>query len=132
MAPNPASTIHRARSALQERISELDAERTRLERALRELGGRVTRRRPGRPRGSTTTRRSVTTPRSATATPRRGGRRRTTRADQALKHVSANPGITASEVAKKMRVKPNYIYRVMGEMQREGKVTKRDKGYHPA
>lgn len=129
MAPNPASTLDRARSALQDRISELDNEKARLERALRELGGRVARRRPGRPRGSATTsaRRQTTGTRA-----RRSGRRRTTRADQALKHVSANPGITASEVAKKMRIKPNYIYRVMGEMQKEGKVTKRGKGYYPA
>ena len=31
-----------------------------------------------------------------------------------------------------MRIKPNYLYRVMGELQKEKRVRKRGKGYHPA
>jgi predicted transcriptional regulator len=77
----------------------------------------VGRRRPGRPRGSTTR--------------RRRGRRGGTRADQAVKIVSANPGITASQIATEMKIKPNYLYRVMADLQKEGRVSKRGRGYHP-
>ena len=97
-------------------MKELDEERKHLERTLADLThGRVGRRRPGRPRGSTTR--------------RRRGRRGGTRADQALKIVSENPGITASEIAKRMRIKPNYVYRVMGELQKDKRVRKRGRGY---
>jgi transposase-like protein len=116
--PAASDVLNEARSLVEKRLRELDQERTRLERALADLtGGRVGRRRPGRPRGSAGGRRR-----------RRGG----TRADQAVKIVGANPGITASEVAKRMKIKPNYLYRVMGDLQKEGRVRKRGRGYHPA
>jgi sugar-specific transcriptional regulator TrmB len=120
MPPKPADVLDQARSLIESRIKELEDERRKLERTLADItGGRVGRRRPGRPRGSTTRR----------AAGRRRGRRRSTRTDQAIKHVKANPGITASEIAKKMRIKPNYVYRVMGDLQKQGKVRKRGKGY---
>jgi hypothetical protein len=121
MARTPGDVLDQARSLIEDRIKELDDERRKLERTLADItGGRVGRRRPGRPRRSTAARRT---------TGRRRGRRRSTRSDQALKHVSANPGITASDIAKKMRIKPNYVYRVMGDLQKQGKVRKRGKGY---
>jgi DNA invertase Pin-like site-specific DNA recombinase len=116
MSPS-SNVLDEARSLVEKRLKELDNERARLERALADLtGGRVGRRRPGRPRGSAGKRR------------RRGG----TRADQAVKIVQANPGISASEIAKQMKIKPNYLYRVMGDLQKEGRVRKRKRGYHPA
>jgi DNA invertase Pin-like site-specific DNA recombinase len=112
-----SNVLDEARTLVERRLKELDQERARLERALADLtGGRVGRRRPGRPKGSA------------------GGRRRrrgSTRADQAVKIVTENPGITASEIAKQMRIKPNYLYRVMGDLQKERKVRKRGRGYHP-
>ena len=121
MPPKPTDVLGQARSLIERRLKELDDERRRLEGMLSDITGRrVGRRRPGRPRGSTNTRR---------ATGRKRGRRRSTRADQAVKHVQVNPGITASEIAKKMRIKPNYVYRVMGELQKQGKVRKKGKGY---
>ena len=48
-----------------------------------------------------------------------------------MKLVKSNPGITASEIAKKLKIKPNYLYRVMGELEKEGEVTKKGRGYHP-
>jgi transposase-like protein len=114
--PAASNVLNEARSLVEQRLRELDQERARLERALADLtGGRVGRRRPGRPRGRAGARRR-----------RRGG----TRADQAVKIITANPGITASEVAKRMRIKPNYLYRVMGDLQKEGRVRKRGRGYH--
>jgi hypothetical protein len=117
MPPKPGDVLDQARSLIEARLSELDEERQRLERTLADLThGRVGRRRPGRPRGSRTRR-------------GRGRRRGGTRADQAVKIVSENPGITASEVAKRMRIKPNYVYRVMGDLQKQRRVRKRGRGY---
>jgi hypothetical protein len=86
--------------------------------------GTAARRGPGRPKGSTTRRRSSTNGR------RRRGRRGGTRGDQALKVVRENPGITVSEMASKMSIKqPNYLYRVMNQLESDGAVTKTGKGY---
>jgi hypothetical protein len=116
------NTVDEAAGLIRDRIRELDTERARLERALASLtGGREGRRGPGRPRGSTTR-----------AAGRRGGRRRGTRADQAVRLVKANPGISASEIAKKMRIKPNYLYRVLGDLEREGRVKKNGRSYSAA
>ncbi len=113
-----ASALDEAATLLRNRIRDLDAERKKLERALANLtDGRLGRRGPGRPRGSG----------SAKAAPRR--RRRSTRADQAVRLIRANPGITAAEVAKKMRIKPNYLYRVLGDLQKEGRVKKSGRSY---
>ena len=46
-----------------------------------------------------------------------------------MKLIKANPGITAVEVAKKMRIKPNYLYRVLGDLQKEGRVEKSGRKY---
>ena len=117
--PDTSNVLEEARALVEKRLKELDAERKQLENALAELtGGRIGRRRPGRPRGSTGTRRRR----------RRGG----TRADQAVKLVAANPGITASEIAGKMKIKPNYLYRVLGDLEKEGRVKKKGREYHPA
>ena len=51
---------------------------------------------------------------------------------EALELVRARPGITISELADAMRIKANYLYRVMPTLEAEGKVKKRDKGWHPA
>lgn len=109
--------MDQARRILEERLRELDAERRQVERALSEMTRTDRRRRPGRPRGSGTARR---------------GRRGSTRADQAVKQVKSNPGITVSEIAKKLKIAPNYMYRVMADLQKEGRVSKRGRGYYPA
>jgi DNA invertase Pin-like site-specific DNA recombinase len=120
----PSNTIDEATGLIRERLRELETERTQLERALASLtGGRQGRRGPGRPRGSST---ATTAPR--TRRRRRGG----TRADQAVKLIEKNPGISASEIAKQMRIKPNYLYRVLGELQKEGRVRKDGRTYKPA
>lgn len=131
--PNTSNVLNEAREMVQKRLAELDDERKRLERALAELGGKVTRRGPGRPRGSGR-RGPGRPPKAATATAtRKPGRRRRrggTRADQAVSLVEASPGITASEIAKSMKIKPNYLYRVLGELEQEGRVTKQGRQYH--
>jgi hypothetical protein len=113
--PRVPNTVDQARALLERRLKELDDERRKVEAALVGLGKSATRRGPGRPRGSGTRRR------------RRGG----TRADQAVKLISQNPGITVSELGKKMRLKaPNYLYRVLPDLEKDGTVKRRGNGYH--
>lgn len=135
--PSTSNVLDEALDLVKKRLAELDEERKRLERALAELGGTVTRR-PGRPpgsgRGPGRPRKNAGTA-SATATaPRKRRRRRRggTRADQAVALVEQNPGISASEIAKTMKIKPNYLYRVLGEMEKEGRITKKGREYHPS
>jgi hypothetical protein len=48
--------------------------------------------------------------RQAAPRARRGGN---TRANQALELVRERPGITIPEIAKAMKIQPNYLYRVL-------------------
>jgi transposase-like protein len=130
--PSTSNVLDEALDLVKKRLAELDEERKRLERALAELGGTITRR-PGRPRGSGK-RGPGRPPKAASATgaPRKRRRRSGTRADQAVALVASNPGISASEIAKQMKIKPNYLYRVLGELEKEGRVTKKGREYHPA
>lgn len=127
-----SNTLDKARSLIEDRLQELNEERTRLERALADLKG--TRRGPGRPRGGSGNgrRRSASAGSGTQSGKRRRRRRGGTRAEQALKHIQENPGIRASEIATKMNIKPNYVYRVMSELQSDGKVTKDGRGYTAA
>src|SRR5690242_9313031 len=112
------NVLDEARQLVESRLRDLDEERKRLERALAELGGRVTRRGPGRPKGST----SKSTGGATAPRRRRRKRRGGTRADQAVKLIEQQPGISASDVAKAMKIKPNYLYRVLGDLEKERRV----------
>jgi hypothetical protein len=127
------NVLDEARQLVESRLRDLDEERKRLERALAELvgGGKpTTRRGPGRPKGSTN--RTTTAGRRATGPRRRRKRRGGTRADQAVKLIESQPGISASDVAKTMKIKPNYLYRVLGDLEKEGRVKKDGHQYYPA
>ncbi|HEX6117666.1 MAG TPA: hypothetical protein VFY99_11235 [Solirubrobacterales bacterium] len=124
MASQGSDTIDQVRNLLQDRLRELDDERAQVRKALSDLGGG--RRGPGRPRGSRN--RAATSAGGRRRRRRRGGTRR----DQAVKMVAANPGISAGQIAKEMKIAPNYMYRVMGELETEGLVRKEGRGYHPA
>jgi sugar-specific transcriptional regulator TrmB len=131
--PSSTNVLDEARELVQKRLADLDDERQRLERALAELGGKATRRSPGRPRGSKSTATASSTPRAATATSRKRRKRRGgTRADQAVNLIKSQPGISASDVAKTMKIKPNYLYRVLGDLEKEGRVKKKGRQYYPA
>jgi predicted Rossmann fold nucleotide-binding protein DprA/Smf involved in DNA uptake len=124
--PANSNTVEEAASLIRERIRELDSERGQLERALASLTeGREGRRGPGRPRRSDT---ATTAPRRRRRRRRRGG----TRADQAVKLVAESPGISASEIAERMKIKPNYLYRVLADLEKQGRVRKDGRAYHPA
>jgi hypothetical protein len=95
---------------------------------------------PGRPRGSRTTAKATASPAAAKASrkpgrpaKRRAGRRKGsgTRAAEALSFVQGQPGITIPELAAKMGIKQNYLYRVLPGLESEGKVNKQGRGWHP-
>ena len=125
--PSSTNVLDEARDLVLKRLAELDDERKRLERALADLGGKAVGRRPGRPRGSVS--KKSATP---TSSPRRRRRRRGgNRADQAVKLIEKSPGVNASEIAKTMKIKPNYLYRVLGDLEKEGRVKKKGRQYFP-
>ena len=144
------------RREITDRLPELKPlveEYSRLEAAASALAGvggstssgtataTTTRRRgPGRPRGSVN--RASAAPASPDAKParkagrpakRRAGRRKGsgTRALEALSFVQGQPGITIPELAAKMGIKQNYLYRVLPGLEQEAKVEKKGRGWHP-
>jgi hypothetical protein len=44
------------------------------------------------------------------------------RADQALSGIKSSPGITVSEIADRMGIRQNYLYRVTAALQKQGSV----------
>jgi hypothetical protein len=54
------------------------------------------------------------------------------RTQQAIEHITRQPGITASQLATAMGIGPNYLYRVLPQLQRDAKITKQGKGYYLA
>jgi hypothetical protein len=100
----------------------------------------TTRRRgPGRPRGSGTRKKAaaVAAPKAASKAgrpvKRRAGRRKGsgTRAAEARSFVQGQPGITIPELAAKMGIKQNYLYRVLPGLEQEKKVEKKGRGWYP-
>jgi len=103
------------------------------------------RRGPGRPRGSgtkPTTKRATSAAAAApgakpVATKRPGGRRpgrrkgSGSRAAQTQSLVTEQPGITIPELAVKMGIKQNYLYRVLPGLEQEKKVQKKGRGWYP-
>jgi hypothetical protein len=91
------------------------------------------RRGPGRPPGSGR-KRATTRARSAngrrkprrTATRRRSGG---TRADQALQLINSNPGMTVPQIADRMGIRQNYLYRVTAALQKQGSVKRKGQGF---
>ena len=113
--PRVSNTVDQARTLLERRLRELDDERKQVEAALAGLG-RSARRGPGGPRRKTTA----------------GRRRGSTRANQAVRIIKQNPGITVSELGRKMKLNhPNYLYRVLPDLQKEGRIKRKGQGYHP-
>lgn len=110
---------------IDDRLRELGPlveEHARLKKAREALSGvsgqtrRATR---GRPRGSGTGRRGRP----------RGGN---TRSKQTLELIRAQPGVTIPELAEAMSIKPNYLYRILPGLEKEGQVRREGKGWHTA
>ena len=128
------------RDEIAARLSELEplvAEYRQLEAAsaaLAGLPGAAARpARPARParRGRATAAKPKARARRASTSGRRGRPRGSgTRAIQTLELVKSKPGITIPEIASAMGIKQNYLYRVLPGLEKDGKVVKRDRGWH--
>lgn len=101
---------------LDERIERLEPFAREYERLLKVrtrvqgvLNGTSARGGPGRPPGSATGK----------------------RAEEALRLITARPGITVEQMAAEMGIGTTYLYRVCPQMEREGKIVKDGTGYKP-
>jgi hypothetical protein len=125
-----ADFLDEKRKEIRARLQELKPlvdEYHRLEAAAQALDGVGTTTTTAKPRRA----RSTSTGRSGGATGRRGRPRGSgTRGKQALELVRSNPGITIPELADKMGIKQNYLYRVLPGLQKDGMVRKQGRGWH--
>jgi sugar-specific transcriptional regulator TrmB len=118
------------RKEIADRLRELRPlveEYQRLEAAQAALEGVASG--PGRAHARATSRRSPARTRRGSGGRRRGGG---TRAAQALELVKAQPGIAIPELAERMGIKQNYLYRVLPGLEQEGQVRKEGRGWYPA
>jgi hypothetical protein len=104
--------------------------------ASRSASSSTRRRGRGRPRGSAS--RVSKKPKAAAKpageqAPTRKGRPKGSgkRATEALSLIQGQPGITIPELAAKMGIKQNYLYRVLPRLEQTSKIVKKDKGWHP-
>ena len=121
------SAIDEVHALIEKRIVEIDVEQQSLHGALKELSGGEPRRGPGRPAGS----RTVAQARTAKPPKRRRSRKGGTRTEHALSFIEKHPGSTASQVAQALKINPNYVYRLLGDLSKDGKVKKDGKKYSP-
>jgi hypothetical protein len=130
-----ADFLDEKRREMQERLKELRPlvdEFHRLEAAVSALDGvgndaaatPKARRRSG---GSTGGAAGAASSNGRRGRPRGSG----TRGKQALELVATNPGITIPEIAEKMGIQQNYLYRVLPGLQKEGLIRKEGRGWHP-
>jgi MarR family len=87
---------------------------------------------PGRPRGSRTGTGRTTATNGRRTRARGRGRRSNTRADQALTIIKQNPGINVADIAKRMGIRQNYLYRVTAGLEKQRLVRRRDGGFPAA
>ena len=132
-----ADFLDQKRHEIAARLKELRPlveEYRRLEAAAAALEGvptltpatAVTRREPARSTAAAARTRGAT----------HGGRRGRpkgsgTRGAEALALVKENPGITIPEIAEKMGIKQNYLYRVLSGLAADGLVVKDGRGWKP-
>ena len=79
----------------------------------------------------------VERPKRAASAPRRGRRGRPRGSGgtsaKALEAIRQNPGISVAELARQLKMRhPNYLYRVLPQLESQGAVRKDGKGWHAA
>jgi hypothetical protein len=132
-----ADFLDQKRHEIAARLKELKPlvdEYQRLEAAAAALDGM-----PALANATSAKRRTSARSKSAPARKRgatQGGRRGRpkgsgTRGAEALALVKAQPGITIPEIAEKMGIKQNYLYRVLPGLAADGLVVKDGRGWKP-
>ena len=137
-----ATTAPRRRAPGRPRGSLSRASKAGPAAATADTPVKAPRKKPGRPRG----RKKVGRPpgekasrvdgkagRPAGRGTGRVGRRKGsgTRAAQALSLIQGQPDITIPELAASMGIKQNYLYRVLPGLEKERKIEKKRRGWHP-
>jgi hypothetical protein len=130
----PRGSGKRSRKATQASTPATSAPATAAAATADATPAVVERKKPGRPKGSG---KKVGRPpgsgkkagrsKSKAGRPKGGGKRAT----EALMFVQGQPGITIPELAAKMGIKQNYLYRVLPGLEQEGKLEKKGRGWHP-
>ena len=87
----------------------------------------ATRRAPARAKAAPARKRGATHTGGRRGRPKGSG----TRGAEALALVKQNPGITIPEIAEKMGIKQNYLYRVLPGLAADGLVVKDGRGWKP-
>ena len=108
-----SQTLQPAQDAIDERLREIKAEQTRLERALKSL-------QTGAPARSSSRRGSS----AAGSRAPRGQRRQ-----QVLDHLQKNAGARPSEIAKAIGASPNQVHGLIRKLRDEKLLRKSGKGY---
>lgn len=131
-----ADFLDEKRREISDRLKELRPlvdEYHRLEAAAAALDGVSPTSGTGAGSGTRRTRtRSAATRRPGAGSARRGRPRGSgTRSKEALALVTSHPGITIPELAERMGIKQNYLYRVLPGLQKDGLVRKEGRGWHP-
>lgn len=112
------AVIDKARELLKTRAAELKTETKAVDRALEALNATGTK--------------SPTKPAQAGTKPKGKKRgRKGNRAEQAVQIITKTPGISGSGIAKIMKIKPNYLYRVLKELEKAGRISKKGREYFP-
>lgn len=133
-----ADFLEEKKSEITARLKELKPlveEYTRLEAAARALdgveasGGRAptARRAPSRRSSGGNGSRGGGSGKGRRGRPKGTG----SRANETLTIVREHPGITIPELAERMGIKQNYLYRVLPGLQDDGMVRKEGRGWHP-
>jgi hypothetical protein len=121
---------------IEQRLRELKEEIDKLEAARTALTGERAQRSASPARASRAPRSASRATRSTTGRRRpgrpRGRRSGNTRASQALDLVRSEPGITIPRLADAMKIQPNYLYRVMPALEKDGSIKRTGQGWFPA
>lgn len=133
----PAVEEYRRLEAAAAALDDIPGSTGKRASAVKPPNGR--RRGPGRPRGSRSaypplaarTARSAKATSAKPARTRRGRRKGSgQRSTEALAIIKEQPGIAIPEIAARMDIKQNYLYRVLPGLKQEGKITKDGRGWH--
>lgn len=103
-----------AAALIRGRLSELDIERARLEKALKELGGTPAKRRGPRPGSKNKA--------GGKGKARRKRRKRSGpgRKEQVLAQIKANPGMKTSEIAKAVGIRTTQTSNLVTQLKKAG------------
>jgi sugar-specific transcriptional regulator TrmB len=131
----PADFLTEKRNEIEARLKELGPlvdEYQRLEAAAAALEGASAARTPTRsprraPASATPPARARTAAKAGPGRPKGSG----TRGAEALALVRQRPGITIPEMAEKMGIRQNYLYRVLPGLAEDGLVVKDGRGWRP-